>query len=430
MADRLYFEIQCICSFILLLVYFLRDDRKSPDKSIRFYTVLSFLVMSVALTDGLTVRFNGVDTAAAWFITQFSSFYCDSASYIVCGMWFWWTKMWMGNPDTFDFRKNIFWMIPASAGIILMILNIPFHFIYWIDAANVFHRGPYFFILFIIPFLYILLSFIYPFSWFMHEKNEAEKRRAAFMACMMFGPIVASVIQLASFGLPLIWPSVAISLLAIYFKLQKRKTEEEKLAEERLKYELVKKDVDIMLSQLQPHFMYNVLTSIQGLAMTDPDKACEAITTFSSFMRGNMDSLSERTLIPFTEVLEHTKLYIALEQMRFGDRIHVIYNISADDFRLPPLMLEPLVENAVRYGITKKEKGGTIVISTEEKNNTIRITVSDDGVGFDPAAVSKDDRQHLGIPNVRDRLRILLGGDLSVTSTEGKGTTALITIPL
>ena len=192
---------------------------------------------------------------------------------------------------------------------------------------------------------------------------------------------------------------------------------------------IIENRMKIMLSKIQPHFLYNALTTIKGLAMTDTDKACEAIDDFSFFLRGNMDSLSAPGLIPFDKELEHTKQYLSLEKMRFGTRLNIVYDFQITSFSLPPLTLQPIVENAVRYGVTKKEEGGTVTISTKQDKKNIILTVSDNGVGFDPLQKKEDGRSHIGIQNVRDRIRIQCGGELTLKSTPGKGTVAIITLP-
>lgn len=430
MERELYFEIEFLCAFILFLVFLLRIDRKSADRSSRLFTLLSIMVMTVLLTDGTAVLLDKVNVPAAWIATQVSSFYCDSAAHIVSGLWLVYTMMWMSDSDKTSPKTIAVLMIPALCGIVLMCFNLPLHFMYKIDAENVFHRGPLFFMLFIIPFLYIFLAFAIPLAKALKEKDTQLRRKGIFITVMMIFPLAGGIIQLISFGLPLTWPAVTISLLFIYFKLQAQKAEKEQLAIEHMKYEMVKKDVAIMLSQIQPHFLYNALSTIKGLAVNDSDKACEAIDCFAYFLRGNMDSLSVQGLIPFEQELEHTKLYLTLEQMRFGDRLKVIYLLQTVNFGLPPLTLQPIVENAVRYGITKKEGGGTITIAAMKKDKTITLTVADDGIGFNPMEKHSDGRSHLGIQNVRDRLNAQTGGELVITSAPGKGTVAVITIPV
>lgn len=195
-----------------------------------------------------------------------------------------------------------------------------------------------------------------------------------------------------------------------------------------LESELAQSRISIALSQIQPHFLYNSLTAIKQLCAIDPIRAEKAVGDFASFLRGNLDSLSSSAPIPFEKELHHTKNYLSLEQLRFGRRLRIVYDIEADGFLLPSLTVQPLVENSVRYGVTKKINGGTVTISTRETENAFVVTISDDGVGFDPYKKQDDGRTHIGIENVRNRLYSLGGSLLSITSAPKEGTTAVITI--
>lgn len=194
---------------------------------------------------------------------------------------------------------------------------------------------------------------------------------------------------------------------------------------------MMEQQVQIMLSQIRPHFLYNSLTVIQDLCRTDPEQAENATIQFAKYLRGNMDALQTNNLIHFTEELEHTKEYLTLEQMRFEEKLTVRYDILCEDFMLPPLTLEPIVENAVRHGVRGNSDGsGKVVIGTRETPDHYEITVTDTGPGFDPEKQPKDPgRSHIGLQNVRDRLAQMCGGELNIASVPGKGTCVTISIP-
>jgi sensor histidine kinase YesM len=194
---------------------------------------------------------------------------------------------------------------------------------------------------------------------------------------------------------------------------------------------MMEQRVQIMLTQIRPHFLYNSLTVIQDLCRTDPAQAEIATLQFAKYLRGNMDALQNNAPIPFTEELEHTKEYLALEKMRFEDKLTVRYDIQCETFSLPTLTLEPIVENAVRYGVRGNSSGrGEVAIATREYPDRYEITVNDNGPGFDPEAPLKEDgRSHIGVRNVRDRLDKMCGGTLTIQSAPGKGTCVTITIP-
>ncbi len=143
----------------------------------------------------------------------------------------------------------------------------------------------------------------------------------------------------------------------------------------------------------------------------------------------NLDSLTRRELISFERELAHVQGYLSLEKMRFEDELNVEYRIESLRGMLPPLTVQPLVENAVRHGVAKKEGGGTVSISSFENEDAFYVVIKDDGVGFDPDAPQKDDRTHVGIQNVRNRLAAQCGGRLEIRSAPGAGTSATIILP-
>jgi len=197
-----------------------------------------------------------------------------------------------------------------------------------------------------------------------------------------------------------------------------------------MEHELTQSKISTMLSQIQPHFMYNTLAVIKHLCETDPQTAKETIIEFSNYLRGNIDSLSQVELIPFDKELTHTETYLKIEKKRFDDMLNINYDIKVRDFYLPALTLQPIVENAVRYGVTKKDDGGTVNISTEETDYNFLITITDDGVGFDMQnQYTQNDRRHIGIENVRNRIFSMCGGTINIQSKPGEGTIAVISIP-
>lgn len=196
------------------------------------------------------------------------------------------------------------------------------------------------------------------------------------------------------------------------------------------KSELAESRMSIMLSQIRPHFLYNSIGAIRELCRVDPERAREALGDFAHYLRGNMDTLAIKEMIPFKKELDHIEAYLKLEKMRFGDKLSVVYNIEEEDFLIPPLTVQPLVENAVKHGICNLESDdGILVLSTHREDDCIVICIADNGVGFDSEELSKDDgRSHIGIDNVRDRLSLMANGKLTIESAPGKGTNVKIIV--
>ena len=193
--------------------------------------------------------------------------------------------------------------------------------------------------------------------------------------------------------------------------------------------EQVKMETSLMLSQIQPHFLYNCLSTIAELCDEDPALAEKTTTTFADYLRENMDCIGSEMPVSFEEEMKHVEKYVWLEKLRFGDRVNVEYDLSRTDFLVPALTVQPLVENAIKHGICKKKGGGTVTISSYDDSKSHIITISDDGVGFDPSAIPNDERQHIGIGNVRKRLQSMVNGSMKIETAPGKGTTVTIAIP-
>lgn len=141
-----------------------------------------------------------------------------------------------------------------------------------------------------------------------------------------------------------------------------------------------------------------------------------------------MDGIQTKDPIPFEKELDHTKTYLEIELLRFSDILKVEYDIEVTDFRIPALSLQPLVENAVKYGIRSREDGGTVRISTRRRNGKNYISVEDDGMGFDVNESQNDGRSHVGIENTRKRLKLMMDADLCIESKIGVGTITTIII--
>ena len=188
--------------------------------------------------------------------------------------------------------------------------------------------------------------------------------------------------------------------------------------------------VNIVLSQIRPHFLFNSLAVIQEICRTDPALAETAIGQFARYLRHNMDALTTDKMILFTTELEHARCYAALQQLRFGDALQFEYDLPCTSFTLPTLTLQPLIENAVTHGVRGNSDGcGTVLIRTREYPDRFELSVEDDGPGFQPEVTPQDGRSHIGIQNVRSRLKWACGGTLRIESAPGRGTVATIVLP-
>ena len=188
-----------------------------------------------------------------------------------------------------------------------------------------------------------------------------------------------------------------------------------------------KQRIQIMMSQIQPHFLYNTLATIQALCVIDPKKASDTTEKFGTYLRQNLDIIGQESLIPFEKELDHTKIYTDIEALRFPN-IEVIYETEDTDFQVPALTVQPLVENAIRHGVRIRPNG--IVKVTSKKTETgYEIAISDNGKGFDTSSIATMEKQHIGLRNVKERIEKMCGGTMTIESEENKGTTITMFIP-
>lgn len=184
----------------------------------------------------------------------------------------------------------------------------------------------------------------------------------------------------------------------------------------------------LVLSQIQPHFLFNSMAVVMDLCDTNPQEAKAALQELSDYLHFKITAMSSSYLVSFEEDMEFLQNYLKLEKRRFGTRLTVEYDIQAGGFQVPLLTLQPLVENAVRHGISKRPEGGTVRVASRELESCYSILVEDNGVGFDTAKTPDSSREHVGLSNVRTRLVALCGGSLTVHSIPGRGTTVEIKI--
>ena len=290
------------------------------------------------------------------------------------------------------------------------------------SQTNAFQRGPLGYTCHIISgVLLVYLVFL--------SVKECYKVRRAETAIPIFNAVIVVVsIFLDTFsdvynGITYLTVAMVISSVFYYVWLHLqfvREHEDDLRAQQR---------IQIMISQIQPHFLYNTLSTIQALCMTDPEKAFSITGKFGVYLRQNLDTIGENNLIPISKELEHTKLYADIEMVRFPN-ITVEYFVKTDDFCVPALSVQPIVENAIRHGVRIREKGVVSVV-VEKAQGFNKIIINDNGKGFDTKAVVNSDekRSHIGLQNVKDRISGMCGGTLTVDSVIGQGTTVTIMIP-
>ena len=213
---------------------------------------------------------------------------------------------------------------------------------------------------------------------------------------------------------------------------------EQQLLEEELKQtrdQLAQIRVKNASRQMQPHFLYNALSSIREIVLEDPEYASNLIYDFTTHLRACVRSMSSDAPISFAQELENIEAYVNIEKMRFGDRLSMEYNCPETDFSIIPLSIQPLVENAIRHGVFDRgAAGGKVIVSTARGDGCIFVYVEDNGVGFDyqqtMQEVKDGTRDSSGLANLIFRFATLMRAEVAVDSIVGSGTKVTVTIPI
>ena len=319
-----------------------------------------------------------------------------------------------------DPRRRLFWLpVALNAAVYLTAFWRPWTFCVTADGA--FFRGPLGYTAHGISFLLLAAQLAITLIQYRRVRSAEKLIPVANTAVVLLGVLLDSMC--ARNGTISFADLSAVFCCLFYYAwlhLQfVREHEQALVAEQRIR---------IMISQIQPHFLYNTLTTIQALCLENPRKAAAITEKFAAYLRQNIDSLNKAALIPFRRELDHTLVYALIEMERFPN-IHLDYEIEDEDFFLPALTVQPLVENAIRHGVRGMPRG-QIDIATRHLPDCHEITIRDNGRGFSAGKLPGTESTHIGIANVRERLQKLCGGSMTIESEEGKGSCVTIRIPL
>lgn len=209
------------------------------------------------------------------------------------------------------------------------------------------------------------------------------------------------------FSMTIYWAVLGIKYAVNYYRMY----QERELRAAQLENQLAQSRLQVLKNQLHPHFLFNTLNNISELVYKDPDAAEQMIASLSDLLRIALDKLDVQE-VPLQQELEFLGKYLEIEQMRFHDRLEVKYEISSDalDARVPNMILQPLVENAIKYGIAPRAEGGTIEIGASRANGHLNLKVADDGLGV-PFGDVANLSEGVGLSNTRARLKHLYGAE-------------------
>ncbi|HEY2018248.1 MAG TPA: sensor histidine kinase [Bryobacteraceae bacterium] len=273
-------------------------------------------------------------------------------------------------------------------------------------------------------------------------KESKDYRRTAFHLVALAGILVAEGLRwalgltpvLPGAGRPNVSSTVAIFLstlfaVAIPLKIWNSARNEKKLEEqERL---LVEARLAALTNQINPHFLFNTLNSVSSLIRTDPNQARIMVVKLSKVLRRLLRK--HENFSPLRDELSFIEDYLSIEVVRFGDKLRFEKDVAGDtlDMIVPSMLLQPLVENSIKHGLSSKVEGGTIRIRTHRSDSKLHLLVEDDGVGIPEARLATLLDQGIGVSNVNERLKVLFGNEyrMWIDSQPGRGTSIQIEMP-
>lgn len=316
-----------------------------------------------------------------------------------------------------DRKKRFLLCLPAIINAALFLSAFISPLSIWFDDGNNYHRGPLFFVVIVVSVLYMVLLAYYA----LNNVQRRNRRSRLVILLLTVACFIASVLEMkgVAYPTPMLNQAIAIGTM-LYFLIQYMVISTDTIENMQL---------SLLLMQIRPHFINNSLAAIRGMIRRDPEKAVDALNHFSGYLQDSMNSILKSNLIPLSQEMDLIDNYLYMENTRFRDSITVIKELAPVDFHVPPLTIQPLVENAVRHGLRGIQTPGQLTIRTEIDSKEYRIMVIDNGCGFDPAQPPDPSREHVGLKNVRTRLELMCGGTLSIQSTPGSGTTSTVHIP-
>lgn len=290
--------------------------------------------------------------------------------------------------------------------------------IYYYTPDNEYFRGPLYPVL-LVPL--VLLMAVNLFALFYYRAELSRRYRIAFTVYFLV-PLLCMVVQMFySDVLMTVLGSAASALIMLWIIALEQV--ERQIAQAN---EISKQRASIVVLQMRPHFIYNTMMSIYYLCKQNPDKAQQVTLEFTDYLRSNFTAIAGENAIPFTDELKHTQAYLSVEQAQHEDSLFVKFDTPHTMFRVPPLTLQPLVENAVKHGMDPDGNPLNISVTTRQTPSGSEIIVEDDGPGF---SSTDNNDLHIALENIRQRLEMMCKGELEIAPRDGGGTVVKVTIP-
>ena len=386
-------------------------DRWSKRFFIVFF-ILLLLYVCFVMAEGIITTRPGMQTALViigYFETLFASVLIPMITvYLLhsCG------EKWTNS--TLFRAVAVMWAV----SFVLLNMSVFTDWFYHITPENQFVRGPLYplMVAALVSIMALTLAGVF------RRRNRMPRRYFYAFLVGLFPITLAMLIHFFVTVFSLLGFGVAICALSMFGIILVTQVEQ-LMQQER---EIAHQRASIMVLQMRPHFIYNTMMSIYYLCKQNPDLAQRVTLDFTTYLRKNFTAIASEKLIPFSEELEHTRAYLAVEQAQFEGSLFIEYDTPHTDFRLPPLTLQPIVENAVKHGMDPDAEPLRILIRTMKTYAGNEIVVENTGAAFEPA---NDNEPHIALKNIQQRLEMMCRGEMTILPRGGGGTVVRVTIP-
>ena len=320
-----------------------------------------------------------------------------------------------------DIKKNTVFRVVEGCWMMFSLLLVSTLFtdhIYYITPNGQFQRGAWYPLLVVPLSAIMILNFLCLLRW---RRQLSQKYYHGFLIAII--PITAVlIVHIFVDVTALIDISTVLSAISMFGIIISEQIEQNF----RQQQEIARQRASVNVLQMRPHFIYNTMMSIYYLIAQDTEKAQKITLDFTTYLRKNFTALAKDEAVPFTEELEHTRAYLAVEQTRFEDELFVEFDTPHTFFRIPTLTLQPIVENAVKHGLDPELNPLYVTIKTRQTNDGSVITVEDTGPGFKDG---DNNEPHIALANIQERLRMICGGTLTISPRENGGTIVTVFVP-
>ncbi|MBQ8967402.1 histidine kinase [Ruminococcus sp.] len=293
---------------------------------------------------------------------------------------------------------------------------------FFIGWHNDWHGGPLSITVYVVQIFYLLLLLFFSVRYFT-QKNI---KRSIIILTIFLQSVTIAITEHMDILTNQVNTVTALCILEYYIYLSSIYQQEMKDMITQKELEITRGELLILRNQIQPHFIYNSLSIIRSMAKRDSAKAVSCIDDFSEYLRAHINAIKNDDMVPFAEELENVSIYLSLVQVDYSRKVEIRYDLNVTNFTIPPLLLEPIVENAVEHGISRS--GGRLTIATDEIDGVVTVSISDNGTAAADEGEKKALHTGIGLANTRRRLEMQCGGTLEMNTTEN-GTTVTMTIP-